>query len=58
MLEAHDATFGYPGKEPVLHGFSLAVEPGERVAVSSSRKPGRCSPTAPRCPAAARARCR
>ena len=35
MLEAHDATFGYPGKEPVLHGFSLAVEPGERVAVSA-----------------------
>lgn len=35
MLEARDVTFGYPGKEPVLHGFSLAVEPGERVAVAA-----------------------
>ena len=35
MLEARDVTFGYPGKEPGLHGFSLAVEPGERVAVAA-----------------------
>lgn len=33
MLEAHDVTFGYGGGSLVLDGVSLAVSPGERVAL-------------------------
>ncbi len=33
MLEARDVTFGYGKGEPVLRGLSLAVAPGERVAL-------------------------
>ncbi len=51
MLEARDVTFGYPGKEPVLHGFSLAVEPGERVAVAAPSGGGKTTPRRGPCPA-------
>ncbi len=33
MLEARDVTFGYGKGGPVLRGLSLAVAPGERVAL-------------------------
>lgn len=33
MLEAKDITFGYAGAAPLYRGFSLRVEPGERVAL-------------------------
>lgn len=32
-LEARDITFGYNAKRPLYEGFSLAVRPGERVAL-------------------------
>ena len=33
-IELRDVTFGYPGSpEPLLKDFSLAIEPGQRVAV-------------------------
>lgn len=32
-LVAHDIAFAYPGREPLYDGFSLEVEPGERVAL-------------------------
>lgn len=32
-LVAHDITFAYPQASPLLRGFSLEVEPGERVAL-------------------------
>lgn len=35
MLEARDITFGYPGAKPLYSGFSLQVEPGERVALQA-----------------------
>lgn len=35
MLEARDITFGYPGAKPLYNGFSLQVEPGERVALQA-----------------------
>ena len=35
MLEARDITFGYPGVKPLYSGFSLQVEPGERVALQA-----------------------
>lgn len=35
MLEARDVTFDYDPGKPVLRGFSLAVAPGERVAVAA-----------------------
>ena len=35
MLEARDVTFGYGKGTPVLSDVSLAVAPGERVAVSA-----------------------
>lgn len=33
MLEARDITFGYAKGAPIYEGFSLSVEPGERVAL-------------------------
>lgn len=33
MLEARDLSFAYPGKPALYQGFSLAVEPGEHVAL-------------------------
>ena len=33
MLEARDITFGYSSDVPIYEGFSVAVEPGERVAL-------------------------
>lgn len=35
MLEARDITFGYAKGKPLYDGFSLTVEPGERVALSA-----------------------
>ena len=35
MLEARGLTFGYGGGRPVLAGFDLQVERGERVALSA-----------------------
>lgn len=36
MLEARNISFGYPGvAKPLYENFSLAVEPGERVALSA-----------------------
>ena len=35
MLEACDITFGYAGAESLYCGFSLRVEPGERVALQA-----------------------
>lgn len=35
MLEARDVTFAYPAAAPVLEGVSLAIAPGERVALSA-----------------------
>ena len=35
MLEARDITFGYPGAKPLYSGFSLQVEPSERVALQA-----------------------
>ena len=35
VLEARDITFGYPGAKPLYSGFSLQVEPGERVALQA-----------------------
>jgi ABC-type multidrug transport system fused ATPase/permease subunit len=32
-IEVRDAAFGYNGGAPVLDGVSLAVEPGERIAI-------------------------
>ena len=32
-VEFRDARFAYPGGDPVLHGVSFRVEPGERLAV-------------------------
>jgi cobalt/nickel transport system ATP-binding protein len=32
-LEVRDLRFAYPGGEPILDGVSLAVEPGEHVAI-------------------------
>lgn len=35
MLEARDITFGYTKGSPLYEGFSLAVAPGERVALQA-----------------------
>ena len=35
MLEARSITFAYPGVLPLYEGFSLSVEPGERVALQA-----------------------
>lgn len=35
MLEARDITFGYAKGAPIYEGFSLSVEPGERVALQA-----------------------
>lgn len=34
-LDACGVTFAYPGAAPLFEGFDLAVEPGERVALSA-----------------------
>ena len=53
-LDAHDITFAYPGKEPVLDGVSLRIRDGEHVAlVGASERPG--SPTSTRPTARSRA---
>lgn len=40
-LEAHDIWFGYRADEPVISGCSLAVEPGERVALTAPSGAGK-----------------
>ncbi len=35
MLEARDISFGYSKNRPIYQGFSLRVEPGERVALKA-----------------------
>ena len=35
MLEARDITFAYQGQKPIYEGFSITVEPGERVALKA-----------------------
>ena len=35
MLEARGITFGYPGADPLYRDFDLAIEPGERIAISA-----------------------
>src|SRR5690606_18334483 len=32
-IEARDAVVGWPGREPVLTGLSLTIEPGQAIAV-------------------------
>ena len=41
MLEARDITFGYPKTPPLYEGLSLAVEPGERVALDAPSGAGK-----------------
>ena len=36
MLEARDLYFAFPKKKPILEGFSLSVERGERVALQAA----------------------
>ena len=33
-IEFQDISFAYPGKEPVLHRFSLKIEKGEKIALA------------------------
>lgn len=40
-LEARGISFGYVGKRPLYEGFSLAVEPGERVALRAPSGAGK-----------------
>lgn len=41
MLEALDIRFAYPGDRPLYDGFSLSVDKGERVALSSPSGTGK-----------------
>lgn len=41
MLEARDITFGYGKAAPLYDGFSLVVEPGERVALTGASGTGK-----------------